>query len=688
MSTEDIVYIETKTGTKKNDTFDITTYPVLIKNSKGSDTINFKNINNINDLTFSQEDGTKNLKICNGHDLLVTVENYFKTVGGTSTKSSIKNIMLKDGSVYSIINDGLYNYNGVFKIKKNTITGTVFNDTIDLSDPTKYNPIKGVTVKSGKGNDKIVGSIYNDKITGGAGINEYTYNAGGGFDNIYLTKNEDLTVYYDDASSEGFDPSEFRFYKSGKHWVFERTYTKDGETKTDKITFVNLAKTNSTKYIKIITRYGEDKTEEYIYDLPNGSFDGERITGTKFDETNIYRGVVTATTLGDDIDLSEYEGDWGVSIKAMTGNDRIVGTKNGDYVIAGNGDNDITAGKGDDIISLGTGSNNIRYTYSEEVKDGVDLVIGATSDDTLYLNGIEKDKFTFLKAGNNLELCFDLEDANENAVAFIGYFKSKDKFDNIIFSDSDETMSIADYLSSPYHIGDNNYLLVSGSKKITGVNEFNNGIIGSAKADTITGGNNASLTDFIVAGKGNDKITGKAGTTFLEYIQGDGSDTVYLTKDEKITLLYVNKGEDISADDFTITKSKDGKDLIVSRSYQVNGKTKTDKIVFKNAANAGVGSIELKIFKSEEYVKDKYKYDVAVADYLVATVDLLHEVFGASLSMSLNSSSQTDMDSVNYDVSSFMSSTNDGIYTDTTTVPQDYTEDILVPNMDPNQGVI
>lgn len=730
----EVEYIETKTGTKKNDTFIINDYPVLIKNSKGSDTIDFRNIDdigNIDDLTFLQEDGTRNLNIYKGDDLLVTVENYFTTVGGTATKSSIKNILLNSRTLpYSIINDGLYDYNGIFKIKKNTIKGTVFNDTIDLSDPEKYTPTKGVTVKSGKGNDTITGSAYNDTIVGGAGENTFVYNAGSGQDKVKLTSGEDLTVYYDDSSSDGFSENEFRFYKSGKNWVLERN--------DDKITLVNLGKKNKTKNIKIITRYGDGKTEQYVYDLSNGTVNGERIEGTSFDKDNVVRGTLTATTIGDYIDIHDYDGIssttnsniiFGATIKAGTGNDTIIGSAYGDYIVSGNGNNDITAGHGYDLISLGTGANKLHYTYTDftetnkgieakneiikkehkkkywykytiPYKENIDCVIGATSDDTLYLDGVDKENITFLKDGNNLEICFKIKNDygvevldDYNAIAFVNYFKSKDKFDNIIFSGSEEAESLLEYLKSPYELGKNNYLLMSGSKTIKGLNNVNNGIVGSSKADTITGGSDDTLTDYIIGGKGNDKITGKAGTTFLEYFQGDGADTVYLTQGEKITLLYINAGEDIGENyqdyGFNITKSSDNKDIIVTRTYK-NEKNKdvTDKIIFKNAANAGVGSIELKIFKSEEYVKDKYKYDVAVADYLVATVDLLHEVFGASLSMSLNSSSQTDMDSVNYDVSSFMSSTNDGIYTDTTTVPQDYTEDILVPNMDPNQGVI
>ena len=251
------------------------------------------------DVTASTETRIKGndaiLELANGKT--ITIKNYFKNNG----KSSFANIMFTDSEGFvnastNIISEGLLTNKNLYneynlaekhavngKIKKSTIQGTVFNDTVDLSGfdanqlvDAKGNTLKGITIKTDKGNDTITGSILNDNITGGAGENTLSYAAykpesGKGNKQVYgndiynTTKGETLNIVY------GAD-RDLEYSKVGNDIVIKETshndvvYTREvitGDTVAmkftkDEVVANSTAETegeNKGKFKKVVNHY-------------------------------------------------------------------------------------------------------------------------------------------------------------------------------------------------------------------------------------------------------------------------------------------------------------------------------------------------------------------------------------------------------------------------------------------------
>ena len=118
------------------------------------------------------------------NDKKYTILKYFSNDEGSKTGSKLKSIRFDDSTKdFSIIDSGVIktysdNFSVSFPIKKGVVSGTVFSDKIDMKDGLENalnSKGKGLTINSGKGNDEITGTKFNDTISGGAGINTYNY---------------------------------------------------------------------------------------------------------------------------------------------------------------------------------------------------------------------------------------------------------------------------------------------------------------------------------------------------------------------------------------------------------------------------------------------------------------------------------------------------------------------------------
>ena len=132
------------------------------------------------------------------------------------------------------------NHNVDGRITTSKITGTSFNDTVDLSDfsaaqlkDAKGKDIASLTINTGKGNDTIRGSLIDDVITGGEGRNTVRTsgdtNLAFGNDKYKLTKGEDLVI------EDGTAVQQYHYSTDGK----DATVTAYHHTATE--TAVNTA---------------------------------------------------------------------------------------------------------------------------------------------------------------------------------------------------------------------------------------------------------------------------------------------------------------------------------------------------------------------------------------------------------------------------------------------------------------
>lgn len=358
----------------------------------------------------------------------------------------------------------------------------------------------------------------------------------------------------------------------------------------------------------------------------------------------IKKGKVKGTQFNDVIDYVSYElknksgeliDNWakkGLTINAGAGNDRVIGTSYSDTISVTSGKNYINAFYGNNKITLGTGEDTVYHEFDYVYWN--DTIVNSSANDKLDILGCcytslsnyysaytqnSLENVYFIKKGNDLAICYGFDGvSSDNSIILKGYFKqdAQDRLDTInyneIFFDEDydyindktSTYSIAEYLTTQRELNTiydmaKNTLISIGCGKVKGVNEFNNYLCGSSKKDTIIGGTNGNLTDYIDAGRGKDKIVGGAGRTILKYVEGDGKDNVYLSEGENFTLKYVANDATPDMSDFSFKES--GDDLIITRKYQKEvikkGKVKLttcyDKIVFKNFNNADSFTIDL-----------------------------------------------------------------------------------------------
>lgn len=457
-----------------------------------------------------------------------------------------------------------------YSSKKRTITGSIYDDEIHAQDYftqlTGKKFAKGLVIKGGKGNDKIWDTQGYDTITGGSGANEIYFNKNSaasssgyyGFDTINLSKNEELTIQYDKSSSDNFINYHISKYDS-KNIGISVTESGYSDTSSMEILIKNMAKS--------------DITNKLIFKIADEEIDLKKYTYDDYAYTKKYIG----SWLNENIHGDEYY--------------YINQTIN-----AGGGDDTIDAGIGNDVITGGTGTNTIKYQKG----DGNDT-INLTKNETLIidLKDINKEdlRYSFSKGSllikyiddnlqeetikinnfakkdvvgvnGNVYLTFNgncIEDGIEN-VDYINLKTYEYVYDD--FTNKKKSYN-GNWLNEEINAANLNTYEVSKNKGVS-INSGagNDKVIGSKYNDTIKAG---SGDDEINAGEGSDKIYGGLGDNKLYFKSGDGSDTVYSTKNANDTLVFT----DAELDSLKFTKEKNN--LIIT-GYG----TEDDKITVVN----------------------------------------------------------------------------------------------------------
>ena len=403
----------------------------------------------------------------------------------------------------------------------------------------------------------------------------------------------------------------------------------------------------SNDYVIIKNYFTSDKANDTSSSVQTIRVHGQDYSLNEFiDYTGGYKikkGKVEGTVFNDTIDYSDYEilnkygelvensAKKGLTINGGAGNDTITGTIYSDNIKVSSGSNYIDAFYGNNKITLGKGSDTVYHEFDYGYWN--DTIYNSSNNDSLslescylvdssspiYNSGYNPlDNIQFVRKGNDLALCYGFDGvSSDNTIVLKNYFKQSVQnrldsvnYNEIYFDDEgyyvDEMTvneSLYEYLRTQRNI-DSIYdiakgtVMAFGCGKVTGLNDYNNYLCGSAGKDKIKGGNNINLTDYIDAGRGKDVITGGAGRTIMKYVEGDGKDTINISAGEQFILKYV-ASDDVSIDDYSFVES--GKDLIVMREYQKEvkkkGKTKLvsccDRLVFKNYKNADSITIDL-----------------------------------------------------------------------------------------------
>lgn len=315
--------------------------------------------------------------------------------------------------------------------------------------------------------------------------------------------------------------------------------------------------------------------------------------------------TVTGTVFDDTIDVSDFYLDdegkrtAGLTINGGAGDDNITGTDYTDTINGGAGDDTIEGGYANDKLTGGKGKDTFVFSYG----DGVDTITDADVNDNIEVR-TDSASLRYAKNGSNLEIFYDeTYDVNDKIIVK-NYFKTKatNRVEDLYTFDTseDEPIKISAAIKAPIDPEDPESMInlaISGSGKINGTDNSEI-VIGSAKADTI---NAKGGDDIIIAGLGNDKITGGKGKNTYSFkmvnngddMVGFGKDTVTLTATEDAILDFSTL--ELYEEDFNFSFDKNN---LVIKAGEVG---KVSIANFKKSDATGEnGSILLKISDDEE----------------------------------------------------------------------------------------
>lgn len=393
--------------------------------------------------------------------------------------------------------------------KGTTVTGSVFDDDIDLSEsayaPTSKKAIAnntGLTVNGGAGDDELTGTAYNDKLSGGVGDDTLiggkgndTLTGGKGADTFVFKSKEGVDVITDASADDDIEivdtyADELKYAKNGNNLEIYHggEYAGDYDV-NNKIVIKNYFKTKEAKRIENL--YAPDGGDIVQVKLSEATAENLAISGS---------GKIN----GDDK------------------NNVIIGSNKADTIKSKGGDDTIYSAGGNDKIYAGTGNNTISFSEG----DGVDTVYSNGGVDTLYFSNIEEEDIIVSKDKKNLYIQY-----SENDYVVLDNYETTDNHSvKYIKLGLNEAETIEQFL-------EDKTIYQGGFGKITGT-ENDDLIRGSEKADTIYayGGN-----DTVIGSRGNDKIYGGDGDDIYVYDSFDEND--YDVKYYHDTI-YNSKGND------------------------------------------------------------------------------------------------------------------------------------------------
>ena len=486
-----------------------------------------------------------------------------------------------------------------------SVTGTVFDETIDVSNayvPTAKNLKKkvGVTINGGAGNDTIRGTQYNDTIngsdgndtiratlgndtiTGGKGTNTVQYySTDFGNDTIKLTKGETLNINGLNFSGVA-DADKFKAGKSKNDLLITSRYG----TVTVKNYYAK--DTGATVLINgqnLVTEQGMPTVAAANYFEIEGKKAVRKYTGTALADKVDARGVSQLT------DKKGKPLATGVTISTGLGDDEIYGSNYNDTITAGTGNNIIHHYKaeGNDTIVL-TKKENLTLRLDDIDKENLsyagdkkgNLVISYTQDDisgsVTLKNFYKKDVTGSDTAIKLITASGTIENLREDM--FLDKIAPVKNYSGSWLAEDIDASEAVLYKTVKKQKVEKAYTDAGLTLKANGGNDI---ITGSKYSDTIKGG---AGDDIIRGGKGNDKLYGEAGKNIIKFAAGDGKDTVYSGKGND-SLIF----EDVDMETVTMTNKKkdliinygDGDSVTVKDYYKLNKKGKVTGVNAKNS---------------------------------------------------------------------------------------------------------
>jgi len=297
------------------------------------------------------------------------------------------------------------------------LSGGLGNDTINAAGLAAGK--LSLQILGGDGDDKIIGSAGGDLVVGGrgndlaflgAGNDRFVWNPGDGNDTIEGQAGFDTLQFNGANVAERIDISanggRVRFTRDVANIVTDLNGVERVEFNAlggaDNITVNDMTGTN-LKQVSVdlgAVGGGGDGAADVL--TATGSAGDNTVTVTEtagvIAITGLTAQIIIANSEGandsfiinalggnDVIIASAYAGvDGRMTVDAGVGNDVIVGSQGGDFLIGGDGNDKIAGQGGNDVAFLGDGND----TFIWKSGDGSDIVEGQTGTDTLQLTGV------------------------------------------------------------------------------------------------------------------------------------------------------------------------------------------------------------------------------------------------------------------------------------------------------------
>ena len=391
-----------------------------------------------------------------------------------------------------------------------------------------------------QGSNTLEGGTGNDTLYGSFGDDTYIFNLGDGHDLLIERRPGEAYSNIEPSTDSlsfgaGIAAGDLGFVRRGNDLIIEHA------NGTDSITVQNWFQ-EPTDHFKLEHFLFADGSELSQADVEN------RVIwqGTSGVDSFIgYRDLDDHIRLGDGDDKA-----WGRAgndlIYGEGGNDYLEGEAGNDTLFGGSGNDQLDGGVGDDLLVGGTGDD--KYIYAPG--GGADVIdnSGGGYDGVFFTSGIDQDRLTFGRDGDDLLILVDGDTAQsvrvldhflggDKAISYVqpsgGYLLTAERIGHIVaaqgvaggFEALIEGTAAGEQLAG--YDGRDLLRGLAGNDTLFGMGGDDQ-IEGGDGNDYLSGGNgphNGSGNDLLIGGAGNDILAGEDGDDTL--IGGAGDDAYY-----------------------------------------------------------------------------------------------------------------------------------------------------------------
>ncbi|WP_259916945.1 nidogen-like domain-containing protein [Jannaschia sp. M317] len=422
--------------------------------------------------------------------------------------------------------------------QSNELRGNAGNDAMDGDDGND-------TIKGEEGDDTLIGGDGDDELSGGAGADALI--GGPGRDSASY-RDATMAVVADlenagansgEAAGDTFSSIEDLIGGSGD----------DSLSGTATANVISGSDGDDT----LVGRGGNDTLNgDNEDDVLNGGEGADRLNGGRANDIASYEDATTGVqaNLGNSAaNTGEAAGDTYNSIEGLMGsafNDTLIGDGNDNLIIGGAGDNTLNGGGGNDTLRGGTGSDaHIGGSGSDtadysEAASGVRASLfdasgntGEARGDTYNsIEGLMGSAFNdTLEGTSNAQMIMGL--AGDDLILERGGADTIDGGEglNTLSYENANTFVVVDLEDSTANRGAASGTTITGIQNLVGTTAADD-LLGDAEANMLSGGGNVDNLngrggdDTLIGGAGNDQLTGGDGADSFVVETGMGNDTV------------------------------------------------------------------------------------------------------------------------------------------------------------------